>query len=90
MLTIPTQASITYMAAKEVWKQEMPSWFPFWQYNLYSSHLKESVNSLRKWMGNQKLKLSLTVMCIQNEKYQPNAIKPMENNFIVYTMKVNK
>lgn len=55
-LSIPTQASITYMAAKEVWKQEMPSWFPFQLYNLYFSDLRESVNSLRKQMGKKKIK----------------------------------
>lgn len=55
-LSIPTQASITYMAAQEVWKQEMPSWFPFLQYNLYFSGLRESVNSLRQWIGKKKIK----------------------------------
>lgn len=85
-LSIPMQASITYMAAKEVWKQEMPSWFPFQLYNLYFSDLRESVNSLRKRMGKKKLNLSLSVMWIQNENYQPNAIKHMQNNFIVYTI----
>lgn len=55
-LSIPTQASITYMAAKEVWEQEMPSWFPFQQYNLYFSDSRESVSSLRPWMGKKKIK----------------------------------
>jgi len=41
-------------------------------------------------MEKKKLKLSLIVMCIQNEKHQPNAIKHMGNNFTVYTIKVNK
>lgn len=41
-------------------------------------------------MGNKKLNLSLTVMCMQNENYQPNAIKDLENNFIVYTIEAKK
>lgn len=47
-LPIPTQASITYMAAKEVWKQEMQPSFPFWQHNLFLSVLKGKMDRKEK------------------------------------------
>lgn len=47
-LPIPIQASITYMAAKEVWKQEMQPSFPFWQHNLFLSDLKEKMDRKEK------------------------------------------
>lgn len=41
-------------------------------------------------MGKKKLNLSLADMCIQNENYQPNATKHMQNNDIVYTIEAKK